>query len=97
MAIVVIFAFVSATFVIEAQAAANAVLKSSKEDQGQAAALTSFEKPLLADSSSDSVYQITERVEVTYMGELLGSPRIRTFFSVMLMIYLYGDLAVYAV
>ena len=31
------------------------------------------------------------------MGELLGSPRTRTFCSVMLMVYLYGDLAVYAV
>lgn len=101
LAIVAVFAFISATFVIEAQAAANAVLKSAKEDQGRrgssSAALPSFEKPLLADSSSGSVYQITERVEVTYMGELLGSPRIRTFFSVMLMVYLYGDLAVYAV
>ena len=50
---------------------------------------------LLGEDSS--LYAITERVEVTYMGELLGSPRTRTFCSVMLMVYLYGDLAVYAV
>lgn len=99
LAIVAVFAFISATFVIEAQAAANAALKSAQaDDEGpRAGRLASFEKSLLADASSGSLYQITERVEVTYMGELLGSPRLRSFFSVMLMVYLYGDLAVYAV
>ena len=97
LAIVAVFAFISATFVIEAQAAANAVLKTAPGAAGRATAdsgLGAFEKPLLGGGSP---YQITERVEVTYMGELLGSPRMRTFFSVMLMVYLYGDLAVYAV
>ena len=99
LSIVAVFAFISATFVIEAQAAANAVLKSRGGGGGTTRPLLgsgvgSFEAPLLQGGSA---YQITERVEVTYMGELLGSPRMRTFFSVMLMIYLYGDLAVYAV
>lgn len=99
LAIVAVFAFISATFVIEAQGAANAVLKSGRvDDDRSGSGLQTFEKPLLGSSSGPgSMYQITERVEVTYMGELLGTPRMRTFFSVMLMVYLYGDLAVYAV
>ena len=58
LAIVAVFA-IGATFVIEAQAAANAVLKLAKEDQGRAGSvLEALEKPLLADSSAGSVYQI---------------------------------------
>jgi|EP01047_Picozoa_sp_COSAG01_P098176 hypothetical protein len=128
LCVVAVMAFVSATFVIEAQAAANAMLRHAERGGGGAPRATgegwtlkglqpgssSLNQPLKpAGSTPTSDYEISSRVEMTYMGELLGATlgpagagakdaerralmgsRVRNFYSVALVAYLYGDLAV---
>jgi hypothetical protein len=116
LGVVGLMAFVSATFVIEAQAASNAKLRHAESSAGRApfGSVQSIEAPLLptgvGSGGKHSPYTISSRVEMTYMGELLGSTlgdtpergalmggRVRNFISIAIVIYLYGDLAVYAV
>eukprot|EP01114_Cavostelium_apophysatum_P014544 TRINITY_DN3801_c0_g1_i1.p1 TRINITY_DN3801_c0_g1~~TRINITY_DN3801_c0_g1_i1.p1 ORF type:complete len:510 (+),score=104.71 TRINITY_DN3801_c0_g1_i1:96-1625(+) len=117
-------AFITVTWLIEAQAVANAILsfkemgvdaseKQRKIQTGDYPSLTgsestdvklrdSSEKESLLSHKTESqspkdVFEITRRIEVGLMSELFLGPIGQKIFYVILVIYLYGDLAIYAV
>jgi len=107
LALMGFLAYISITWINEVQASANAIL--SLKERGFEASdkpsnnysiqsqESSESTTLLGDEKNTSIFEISRRVEVGLMSELfLG--RIGYYcFYVIIIIYLYGDLAIYAV
>lgn len=89
-------AFLTVSFVVEVQAASNAMLvfeKSQEEDALRA--------PLLEETdlvkTPEKAFEINERVEISKSAEhFLGSSG-QIAYAVAIIVYLFGDLAIYAV
>ncbi|XP_078367593.1 transmembrane protein 104 homolog isoform X2 [Oculina patagonica] len=99
-------AFISATFMIEVLATANAwrTTKSvirrgcvkGSTTQSESAGETSQIK-VKTDVLSPPLFEIEEKFEMGYMSEMFLGGAGSTFFYAVLCLYLYGDLAIYAV
>lgn len=98
--------FVTATFMVEAMAAANALLRLQEKKLTVNAAgksvsseiATDEEQPLLitAEFHGMDLYKITRRVEMGQMANLFFSKVGVRLFYFCIALYLYGDLAIYA-
>jgi amino acid permease len=107
LAILASLAFITATFVIEALAVANAVKhllklgkkeKESDENEEFSVIRKGNEEPLLiSGNEKDSVFKINDRVEMVDMAELFLGKKGSMVFLACLTIYLFGDLVIYAV
>ncbi|GAB1600663.1 transmembrane protein 104-like [Argonauta hians] len=104
----VILAFISyltVTFVTEAMAVANFKLKMIRKNKRLKADIVTYEgdenQPLLdeaefeADEDECTFYNITERVEMGHMASMFFGKVGVILFYVCMIIYLYGDLAIY--
>ncbi|XP_071813718.1 transmembrane protein 104-like isoform X2 [Apostichopus japonicus] len=112
--------FVNATFVIEAMAAANAIIKhkrkmeetdSTTSEASQDNIVDATENTSLLHSTSinnpvsgvppipktSDYFEITETVEMGKLASLFFNKIGVNFFYIVVAIYLYGDLAIYAV
>ncbi|XP_052828132.1 transmembrane protein 104 isoform X1 [Octopus bimaculoides] len=103
----VILAFISyltVTFVTEAMAVANFKLKmgrNNKRHKNDAIVYENNEEQPLLDQEDDSdgnankLYDITERVEMGHMASMFFNKVGVLFFYICIIVYLYGDLAIY--
>eukprot|EP00128_Syssomonas_multiformis_P016396 Colp12_sorted_trinity150504_noHs@22127 len=101
--------YVCATFVSEAMGAANAMkllakagspATKRKEINSTETEDANEESPLLdktESQSTDSLYEIHERTEMSTMAQMFYSPLGLKLFYLCIIIYLFGDLAIYAV
>ncbi|CAD5123462.1 DgyrCDS11808 [Dimorphilus gyrociliatus] len=98
-----LMSYVTVTFVVESMACANAIIKNREEESNSKIECTDERSPLLQDGSinesenSDKLYDITRRVEMGQMARLFFNKLGLNLFYICLAIYLYGDLAIYAV
>ncbi|EGG20844.1 pleckstrin domain-containing protein [Cavenderia fasciculata] len=83
-------AYVTTQWIIEAQAAANFILK-TKEDENQVLINHESSPPNVAND-----FEIVQRTEVGFMAKLFLGDIGHKIFYVILIIYLFGDLAIYA-
>lgn len=102
--------FMTVTFVVESMAIANALTK--KQIRSSAAVNDDAEyreqennerEPLLLNAALDSVdeqdvnpYEITKQMELGQMARMFFNRVGTVFFNMCIVIYLYGDLAIYA-
>lgn len=130
LALMAFIAYICVTFIIEAQAASNAIMRMQGEiplaseshiPEETTSMLTVSDKSVNntkyhaletyhvqeqeqvgevnAGETSDvlNIFSIDERTEMGHMADLLLGPIGKWIFYVVLIIYLYGDLAIYAV
>ncbi|EDO27621.1 predicted protein, partial [Nematostella vectensis] len=104
LTIVAFMAFVSATFLIEVLSTANAWVRFHPihigKGQTKACAFKEFGEKLVAKSKSlglTNPFEIVESVELGQMTELFLGTVGSTLFYAVLCLYLFGDLAIYAV
>eukprot|EP01116_Phalansterium_solitarium_P021969 TRINITY_DN7068_c0_g1_i1.p1 TRINITY_DN7068_c0_g1~~TRINITY_DN7068_c0_g1_i1.p1 ORF type:complete len:486 (+),score=94.24 TRINITY_DN7068_c0_g1_i1:164-1621(+) len=109
LALVAFLAFITMTWLNEAQAAANAVLNRRNQSSPSERAIINERERLIQLPSTgdfiignqpeitDSIFDITTRTEMGLMAELFLGRIGHKLFYVILVIYLYGDLAIYAV
>uniref|UniRef100_A0A8C4RAI3 Uncharacterized protein n=1 Tax=Eptatretus burgeri TaxID=7764 RepID=A0A8C4RAI3_EPTBU len=100
--------FMTTTFVIEAMAVANARLRGKKcEKKSESTSLTSGEASVLivmtthvfclsGGSRGSDLYDITDRVEMGQMASMFFNKVGVHLFYICIVVYLYGDLAIYA-
>ncbi len=117
-----LFSFITASWVIEAMAAANAVLNTSSPISSDTVSINSGnnpaiindnfdshiedspdDRPLLSSSLSSQTsspsrfnFEITKRIELGAMAALFFNRTGTILFYICLIIYLYGDLAIYS-
>lgn len=105
------FAFMTCTFMVEAMSITNAVVKQMDTPSNINTALTSdviseqhIENEntsllsLNSDPSNDAnPFKITKRTEMAFMAELILPRKLVLAFYSSMIIYLYGDLCIYAV
>ncbi|XP_045212425.2 transmembrane protein 104-like isoform X2 [Mercenaria mercenaria] len=85
--------FLTVTFVTEAMGIANALLK--KKDT-QKAIEDSEETPLIAEHPDTNPFEISMRTELGHMAGLFFNKIGILVFNLCIVIYLYGDLSIYA-
>lgn len=89
--------YLTVTFVTEAMSIANAHLKGSKPVNDDREVSNTEETALLAPTNEPtSPYNITERMELGQMASMFFNKVGVTLFNLCMIIYLYGDLAIYA-
>jgi len=99
-------AFMSATFMIEVLATANAWRRTKSITRRGSAKGCPTQNELMGETNSIKVktdvlspplFEIEQKFEMGYMSELFLGSAGSTFFYAVLCLYLYGDLAIYAV
>eukprot|EP00050_Salpingoeca_kvevrii_P014701 m.39079 g.39079 ORF g.39079 m.39079 type:complete len:479 (+) comp5925_c0_seq1:202-1638(+) len=99
IAILAFASFVTVSFMVEAMAAANAYTKETKEPS-TSIAINSEKAQLLSQSKEEErvdKFEITRQIEMGGLAEMFF-PRIGVqLFYACVIIYLYGDLCIYAV
>jgi len=99
-------AFMSATFMIEVLATANAWRRTKSVTRRGCAKGSSTQNELVGETNnikvktdifSPPLFEIKEKFEMGFMLELFLGSAGSTFFYAVLCLYLYGDLAIYAV
>eukprot|EP01135_Chromosphaera_perkinsii_P009636 Nk52_evm86s1810 gene=Nk52_evmTU86s1810 len=101
LAVLGFVSYITASFMIESMAAANALKKIEAREPSESTVLLEGERK--QDQSVDSamtdeyLYEITERTEMAYMADNFFSPAGIKLFYICIISYLYGDLAIYAV
>eukprot|EP00898_Chlorokybus_atmophyticus_P002385 jgi/Chlat1/3147/Chrsp21S03377 len=101
LALVAFLSFVAVTFVVEAGAAANAILHIRHQDveahKGDADGPSPSAKHSPGSKhASGSIFKITRRVELGEMADLFFSPLGKKLFYATILVYLFGDLTIYA-
>lgn len=89
-----LLSYITATWIIESQASANALIYMSvlkRED------IPFFSASLNPPEADQERFEITQRTEVSLMADLFLGKKGKAAFYVVLVIYLLGDLAIYAV
>ncbi|XP_022095546.1 transmembrane protein 104-like isoform X2 [Acanthaster planci] len=122
IAILAFASFLTVTFVVEAMASANAVMRFKRKEKqreledSSSSSQDTVESPYLHEVESDEkksllhppvaacrnkkhqdYFEITERVEMAKMASLFFNKIGVNLFYLCMAIYLYGDLAIYAV
>lgn len=95
--------YITASWVIETQAAANAVLSVTEGSGVDDDDFTDSASPLLSDESGNTlindgnkIFEMKQKTEISQMAKLfLGSWGQKAFYF-FLIVYLFGDLAIYA-
>eukprot|EP00026_Physarum_polycephalum_P008418 Phypoly_transcript_08502.p1 GENE.Phypoly_transcript_08502~~Phypoly_transcript_08502.p1 ORF type:complete len:470 (+),score=23.36 Phypoly_transcript_08502:93-1502(+) len=94
LACIGLLSYITATWIVESQAAANALLYMSvlkRED------IPFFNSSLNPPEVDQERFEINQRTEISLMADLFLGKRGKAAFYVVLTIYLLGDLAIYAV
>lgn len=99
--ILAFFSFITVTFMIEAMSIANAKLVSSLPQISNNSISTSDSvseaSPLLQSDGAQNSFEIIHRVEMGKMASLLFNKVGLLLFNLCIIVYLYGDLSIYAV
>eukprot|EP01121_Diplochlamys_sp_Union-15-3_P020436 TRINITY_DN7976_c0_g2_i3.p1 TRINITY_DN7976_c0_g2~~TRINITY_DN7976_c0_g2_i3.p1 ORF type:complete len:478 (+),score=25.49 TRINITY_DN7976_c0_g2_i3:55-1488(+) len=90
--ILAILSYVTITFIIEAEALANAHLIANEEEDNNGSAVVNY-----TEEKSEPQFFINKRVEMAPLVELFLGRIGKIIFSIIIIIYLYGDLAIYSV
>uniref|UniRef100_A0A8C6YX46 Transmembrane protein 104 n=1 Tax=Nothoprocta perdicaria TaxID=30464 RepID=A0A8C6YX46_NOTPE len=99
--------YMTTTFVVEAMAAANAQLRWKRMEKRKVCAGFNSQTPItllsprtvprfLCRRGSPNIFEITERVEMGQMASMFFNKVGVNLFYFCIIIYLYGDLAIYA-
>ncbi|XP_052788196.1 transmembrane protein 104-like isoform X2 [Mya arenaria] len=89
--------YMTVTFVTEAMSIANAINK-KKDGTINRSAKASEETPLIGEDHNGALspFEITERTELGQMALMFFNKIGITFFNICMIVYLYGDLSIYA-
>lgn len=108
--VLAIISYITMTFVIEAMASANAIVQwkliqemkrtvqteSSSEDSAEDQPLFSADFAEKLPSQPSHCYVIQEKIEMGQMASLFFNRTGRSLFFLCIVVYLYGDLSIYA-
>ncbi|KAK7111395.1 transmembrane protein 104-like isoform X2 [Littorina saxatilis] len=94
--------YVTVTFMTEAMGIANAALRAEQQGQPEeyrnvSPGTVSESSPLLQDKGHEDSFEITHRVEMGKMAKLFFNKAGISLFNLCIIVYLYGDLSIYAV
>ena len=96
MAVVALLGYITATFTIESMAYCNALLRLRERKGGTG----THEDPLIDrhhNGDPNTIYDISQLTEFGIMMDMLYPQWGKTAWFVIIIVYLYGDLAIYAV
>ena len=95
LVVLALFSFITVTFIVESLAVANAV---SRKQYGESSSAEADRQRLIEDDDDDDDgYSIAEKYEIAQMAVLLCPKWCQVIIYTSLCLYLFGDLAIYAV
>lgn len=93
LAFIGFLSYITATWIVESQAAANALLYISVLQRER---IPIFSASLNPPEIDQERFEINQRTEISLMADLFLGKRGKIAFYIILVIYLFGDLAIYA-
>eukprot|EP00052_Salpingoeca_macrocollata_P027282 m.258748 g.258748 ORF g.258748 m.258748 type:complete len:484 (-) comp22722_c3_seq10:154-1605(-) len=104
LAFLALFSFIGVTFMVETMAIANACIRREQQtlavnnpNETSQLIVSSDVATSLTDPSGKHLFEIDKRVEMGFMAEMFFSKIGVKLFYTCIIIYLYGDLCIYAV
>lgn len=91
--LVACLSYIGVTFIVEAMAAANAILYWERKIGGDNS--DEEEAPLVETAVTPTAFEIVKRTELGQMADMFFSRWGRVFFYAALILYLFGDAAIY--
>lgn len=82
-------AYVTVTYILEVQSSCNAMIRTRE-------VLADENQSMLNEHSDENMWAITTKIEMVEMAEMLMGRFGQIMFLFALVLYLYGDLAIYA-